>query len=218
MSPLVSDTSWSIIFEVRFPSLQLYSRSDHRSFHPSKMQYDSYVCQFAATNLSVNMAIAGHESVEVNYRGTIPHTTIWKKKSFPYACSNIYGVLFITYFEDLQCRELWFRTGAKERLRFIPIHRLHSSLGQPLCKALPAFHALTGCYSTSALQGIGKTTALKILLKDNGFQQRLSHLSFGAGPAVSNESLVSSEAFICSLYNRGDRLTKADEVRYLLFF
>ena len=216
MSPLVSETSCFIIFQVRFPLLQLYSRSDHRFFHPSKMQYDSYICQFAAPNLSVNTAIAGHESVEVNYRGRIPHTTIWKKNSFPYACSNIYGVLSITHFEDLQCRELWFRTGAKERLRFIPIHRLHSSLGQPFCKALPAFHALPGCDSTSALQGIGKTTALKILLKDNRFQQRLSH--FGAGPAVSNESLVSSEAFICSLYNRGGRLTKADEVRYLLFF
>ena len=125
------------------------------------------------------------------------------------------AVLSITQFEDLQCQELWFRTGVKDRLRFIPIHRLHSSLGPPLCKALPAFHALTGCDSTSALQGIGKTTARKILLKDNQFQQQLSH--FGASPAVSNESLVSSEAFICSLYNRGGRLTKADEVRYLLF-
>ena len=65
------------------------------------------------------------------------------------------------------------------------------------------------------MQGIGKTTALKILLKDNQFQKQLSH--FGAGPAVSDELLVSSEAFICSLFNRGGRLTKADEVRYLLF-
>ena len=118
------------------------------------------------------------------------------------------AVLSLAHFEDLQCQELWFRSGVKDR--FIPIHRLHSSLGQPLCKALPAFHALTGCDSTSALQGIGK-----ILLKDNQFQQQLSH--FGAGPAVSEDLLVSSEAFICSLYNRGGRLTKADEVRYLLF-
>ena len=126
------------------------------------------------------------------------------------------AVLSITYFEDLQCQELWFRTGVKDRLRFIPIHRLQSSLGQHLCKALPAFHALTGCDSTSALQGIGKTTALKILLEDNQFQQQLSH--FGVEPAVSNESLVSSEAFICSLYSCGGRLTKADEVRYFLFY
>ena len=32
------------------------------------------------------------------------------------------AVLFITHFEDLQCQELWFRTGVKVRLRFIPIH------------------------------------------------------------------------------------------------
>ena len=92
-------------------------------------------------------------------------------------------VLFITHFEYLQCQELWSRTGVKDRLRFIPVHRLHSSLGQPLCKALRAFRALSGCDSTSALQGIGKTTALKILLKDNHFQQQLFH--FGADPIVS---------------------------------
>ena len=125
------------------------------------------------------------------------------------------AVLSITHFEDLQCQELCIQTGVKDRLRSIPIHRLHSSLGQSLCKALPAFHALTGCDSTSALQGIRKTTALKILLKDNQFQYQPSH--FGVGPAVGNESLVSSEAFFCSLYNCGGRLTKADEVRYLLF-
>ena len=96
-----------------------------------------------------------------------------------------FAVLSISHFEDLQCQELWFRTGVKDRPRFISIHRLHSSLGQPLCEALPAFHALTSCDSTSALQGIGKTTALKILLKDNQFQQQLS--DFGADPTVINE-------------------------------
>ena len=54
---------------------------------------------------------------------------------------------------------------------------------------------------------------MKILLKDKQFQQQLFHF----GPAVSDELLVASEAFICSLYNRGGRLTKADEVWYLLF-
>lgn len=125
------------------------------------------------------------------------------------------AVLCIAHFKDLQCQELWFRTGVKDRLRFIPIHLLNSSLGQPLCKALPAFHALTGCDSTSALQGIGKTTAWNVLLKDDQLQQQLSQ--FGADPIVSNQSLISSEAFICSLYNRGGRFTKADDVRYLLF-
>ena len=45
----------------------------------------------------------------------------------------------LAHFEDLQCQELWFPSGVKDQLRFIPIHRLHSSLGQPrpvLCKEL----------------------------------------------------------------------------------
>jgi len=120
-----------------------------------------------------------------------------------------------THFEDLQCQELWSQTEVKDGLKFISVPQLHSSLGQSLCKALPAFHALTGCDSTRALQGNGKTTALKILVKDNQLQHQISH--FNADPAVSNESLISSGAFICSLHNRGGRLTKADEVWYLIF-
>ena len=64
------------------------------------------------------------------------------------------AVLCIAHFNDLQCEELWFQTGIKDRKRFIPIRTQHSALGQPLCKALPALHALTGCDSTSALQEI----------------------------------------------------------------
>ena len=117
-------------------------------------------------------------------------------------------------FEDLQCQKLWFKTGVKDRLRFLPVHLLHLSLGQTLCKALPAFHALTGCDSTSALQGIGKASAWRVINKDNEFKEQLSH--FGEDPVVSNGSRHSSEAFICSLYH-GGRFTKADDVRYFLF-
>ena len=72
--PLGSDTSRFIIFQVRFPSLQLYSHTAHRpltritDFPHLKMSYDSRV----TTNPSVNTAIAGHESV----RRTISHSEI----------------------------------------------------------------------------------------------------------------------------------------------
>ena len=40
--------------------------------------------------------------------------------------------------------------------RSSPILLLRQKLGKKLCKGLPAFHALTGCDTTSAIAGVGK--------------------------------------------------------------
>ena len=66
------------------------------------------------------------------------------------------AVLSVFFFSKLACEELWFRTGVKDKLRFIPIHKVVHALGSDICTALPCFHALTGCDSTSGLFGIGK--------------------------------------------------------------
>ena len=114
----------------------------------------------------------------------------------------------------LECQELWFQTGGKDRMRFIP--PLHSSLGQLLCKALPAFHALTSGDSTSSLQGIGKKTAWKTLLKENRLQQQLS--KFGGDSVVSESTLRSSEELLCTSYSPKECFAKAHDVRNYLFF
>ena len=57
--------------------------------------------------------------------------------------------------------ELWFRTGVKDRLQYISAHMIAVALGPLMCKALPAFHSLTGCDSTSALSRITKWKELK---------------------------------------------------------
>lgn len=51
---------------------------------------------------------------------------------------------------------LWFRTGVKQRLRYIPIHEMSMAICPEMCNALQSLHALTGCDSTSDLTGIGK--------------------------------------------------------------
>ena len=86
------------------------------------------------------------------------------------------AVLSIAHFEDLSCQELWFQTGVKDKQRFVPVHAIQHSLGQLLCNCLPSFHALTGCDSTSALSGIGKKKAWKVLIKKNHIQGDLNRL------------------------------------------
>lgn len=75
-------------------------------------------------------------------------------------------VLGISFYDELGCKELWLRTGSKDRLRYIPLHEISTKVGPKICKALPAFHALTGSDATSAFAGLGRKepiTSSKIL-------------------------------------------------------
>ena len=92
---------------------------------------------------------------------------------------------------------------------------LQSSLGPLLSKALPAYHALTGCDTTSAFSGIGKKKSWKVLVNDSEAQQQLA--SLGEEPLAQASQLQSCEAFVCSLYTTAKKIAKTDEARYSLF-
>ena len=67
-------------------------------------------------------------------------------------------VISTSHFHSLLCEELWFQTGIKDQLWFVPVHKVSEELGEQMCSALFWFHALTGCDSTSSLVRIGKKT------------------------------------------------------------
>lgn len=85
-------------------------------------------------------------------------------------------VLCVYAFHDIHCQQLWFRTGVKDKVRLIPIHYLVRSLEQDACRLLPAFHALTGCDTTSGLFQIGKRKAWKALMKNKSIYEDLGRL------------------------------------------
>ena len=126
------------------------------------------------------------------------------------------AVLCATHYNALGCRELWFRTGIKDRIRYIPVHSLVSELGPLLCKALPGFHALTGCDSNSSLAGIGKKKALKILFESQDHQTKLAQ--FGEELELNASIVEAWEGFICNLYTIESKAgSKIHDVRYWLF-
>lgn len=84
-------------------------------------------------------------------------------------------VLSAAHFEDIASKELWFRTGVKDRLRLVPVHDVCQNLSNRVLKAFPAFHALTGCDTTSALSGIGKKKPWNVFIR-NAVPYLLTHL------------------------------------------
>ena len=91
-------------------------------------------------------------------------------------------VLSAAHFEDIASKELWFHTGVKDRLRFVPVHDVCQNLSNRVLKALPAFHALTGCDTTSALFGIGKKKPWSVFIRSAVHQESLTIL--GQQPEV----------------------------------
>ena len=113
----------------------------------------------------------------------------------------------------INTQQLWFRTGVKDKLRFLSVHRLAEKLGEDLCRLIPSFHALTGCDSTSALYQIGKRKAWKALLQTKDVYVDLAGLGDNVPPLQSVAK--TAEAFISSLYAIPSRAgTTADDVRY----
>ena len=125
-------------------------------------------------------------------------------------------VLRTTHFSDISCEELWFRKGVSDHHRYVPVNLLCQKLGQKLCKALPAFHALTGCDTTSAIASVGKKKAWEVLRRSEAHQQSLEMV--GLSPILNDTCRVKCETFICTLFPAVKKTSStADELRYLMF-
>ena len=96
-------------------------------------------------------------------------------------------------------REIFGRPLVAAKHRHIDLKEVLSyELGQLLIKCLPSFHALyTGCDSTSALSGIGKKKAWKVLIKKNQIQGDLNRL--GESSSLQDPIKEIAETFICSI-------------------
>ena len=125
-------------------------------------------------------------------------------------------VISVYHFRDIGCREMWFKTGVKDHLRYIPVHAVYGELGGKMCQALPAFHAITGCDSTSSFAGVTKKKGWQVLSKSEVHQDSLTLLGVEAN--LSDAVAAKYESFVCNLYRvTKQTLSTADELRYLRF-
>ena len=76
---------------------------------------------------------------------------------------DTYVVVLCLHFAQTIGTGLWLKTDVYDLVRYIPLHDIARALGSKMCESIPAFHALTGCDSTSYLCGKGKQRAWWIL-------------------------------------------------------
>ena len=68
-------------------------------------------------------------------------------------------IIALYSFWHLDIDELWIEFGADKDRRWLPIHTYARILGEPICHALPFWHAFTGCDTVSQFSGRAKKTA-----------------------------------------------------------
>ena len=109
-------------------------------------------------------------------------------------------VIALGYKHFFNTLEIWLEAGVqgKNNLRFINVNSIYSELGETLCKALPAYHALTGCDYISLFFKKGKVRPLKLLQKDTDAQIVLSKLSILE--EIDENTISTIEGYVCKIY------------------
>ena len=111
---------------------------------------------------------------------------------------------------------LFQKLGNQNRCKLINLTQILNVLRSNIFEALIGLHSFTGCDSVSAFAGKGKTSALKLVKKEEKFQDLF--LRTGQDLTVTQDDMALFEEFVFCLYG-GQKLKVKDvsELRYLLF-
>ena len=101
-------------------------------------------------------------------------------------------------------------SGTSKKRRYIPIDAVFSKPPRGSATSLLAFHALTGCDTTSYIANHTKQSSWKVFKEHH---ELLKNLGIGE---LTEETIKSSEMFVCRIYNV-DKTDSVDAARHILF-
>ena len=125
-------------------------------------------------------------------------------------------VLAVSVVHKLQVPELWIAFGTGKKIRYLPAHDYARALGAANSKALPIFHAFTGCDTTSAFCGHGKKTAWATWTSYPDVTNAFLELA-DKPLEISEQCLASLERFVVLFYDRTSTLNTVNDARMFLF-
>ena len=115
--------------------------------------------------------------------------------------------------------DIWIAFGTGKDFRFYSINGLCATLGEPRSRALPIFHALTGCDTTSAFRGKGKKSAWQAW---QAYEEITDTFQFLATHPfehlnVHSDHFQTIERLTVILYDKTSALSLVNEARMELF-
>ena len=125
-------------------------------------------------------------------------------------------VLAVSSVVLLENTELLVAFGTGKHLGYVPVHDIATTLGGEKARALPMFHAFTGCNTVSSFAGRGKKTAFDIWKSVNEVNAVLSTLS--TNPWSFNDDFMRIlDTYVVLLCNRTSTETTVDSARKHIF-
>lgn len=112
--------------------------------------------------------------------------------------------------------ELWICFGTGKNLRYLAAHQIAHSLGPARARALPMFHAITGCDTVSSFAGRGKKKAWAMWKSLPELTDALIALSC-APATIPGATVQVIERFVILLYDRTSTCTELNKARKKLF-
>ncbi len=122
----------------------------------------------------------------------------------------VVGIVAIRHFEKIKCKEVYMETKTAKKKQYLPIHTVAATIPIELRRNLLAYHALTGCESTSYLHGVTKAGSWETYTEHF---ELLTDFRLDVFPL----SKISAEIFIVRLYKVTQGAESADVARYVLF-
>ena len=126
-------------------------------------------------------------------------------------------VLAVARQQDITTDETWVAFGTGKHFRYIAVHKIAERLGIDRSKALPMFHALTGCDTVSYFARRGKIQAWDLWHAFNEITATFSLLASGTTTSIPLEVVSVIERFVVLLYNRTSAQVKVNAARQELF-
>jgi hypothetical protein len=226
--PLPKGKDWQAFLKVsenkdelfRFLSDELMnatSRSDYRLLTTK----GELVLSNKAINLS-DITPSDHEEADSCMMLHLHHAVMdGHKKAFIRTVDSdvvILSIHFFTTFQNLGLIELWVGFGSGKTYTDIPIHEVALKLGPDKCKALPFFHAFTGCDLTSSMLGIGKKSGWNAWMSFPQVTETMNSLTENP-QELTEDSLHMKriEQFTVLMYSKNSSCSTVNEARQLMF-
>ena len=114
--------------------------------------------------------------------------------------------------------QVWIESGlfTRNTLRYISVNQIFEKLGEDFCKALPAYHAFTGCDYTASFNRKDKMTPLKLLEKNEDLQEIFSRIDQWETICCERD-FKKIESLVCSMYGRKGMSSVNEDMRLDMF-
>ena len=130
---------------------------------------------------------------------------------------DTYLLVLLCHHYKTYLQKIIFRSALRKNIQHEEkewdIEKTCNMLGKPVCYVLPSLHALTGCDTTSRMYGISKSSALKMLSKNERFKNQCLAFSEATDIETIQEN---GEQLIAMLYGTRFRLTNCFSKSFLL--